>query len=226
MHGQIDREDRQNRVRPRRPLTPHQYKKRRKKRFGRRRGLSTKSKYSLSPKVHRKYLSTKNLKRRYKAKDLNDNAVSSSIWIGRGKNNYLLDSKKEKGPGDIILVLVYKKFKDEITAELKRAFPDPFGKKKKKAKETAEAPAPPPAEAAGPAEGAEGEKGKPHDKISTIVTEEVNEDHLLIKGRKYLMYKQRKRTIEVQALVARRDIYDENKIDSNKIVESRIYVLR
>ena len=71
-----------------------------------------------------------------------------------------------------------------------------------------------------------GEDGKVYDRISSVVVEEINKDHVLIRGRKNLLYKNRKRLVEVQALVSKKDITVDDTLDSEKILESSITVLR
>ena len=67
---------------------------------------------------------------------------------------------------------------------------------------------------------------KVYDRVSTVVIEEISKDHLLLSGRKSILFKNRKHLIEVQALVARRDVAVNDEVDSNSIIESNITVLR
>lgn len=229
VHKQLDREDRrQGRVKP---------SKYRNKNFdlyrqggrefitGKRkeRVTSAQSRYA-PPSTRRQYKSEAAAKKRYTADDLNDNGNQASLWAS--DDNQLFQKIERKRNGDIILINVLGRLKGDITMELKRAFPDPPKRKKKrgakgeKAKEenpekkTAEAPEPSP------------DGKKVHDKISSVVIEEINSDHLLLRGRKHLLYKNRKRLIEIQALISRKDIDDENSIHSDSILESSVNVLR
>jgi|AntRauTorckE6833_2_1112554.scaffolds.fasta_scaffold79038_1 flagellar basal body L-ring protein FlgH len=179
-----------------------------------------------SPRVKRHYRTAPDGQERspdrVTASDLIDKEPSQSLWV---KNNESLDLFTDNSTikhGDIVLVSVFKKLKNEITLELKRAFPTPPSKK--------------PDNADG-GEGDESQRGpadeemakdgsKVYDRISTVVVEEVNKDHVLLRGRKNLIYKNQKRLVEVQALVARRDLSDTDTVDSNNIIESSISVLR
>lgn len=191
--------------------------------------MGTSTTRQLMPQTKRTYTAIDNEQRRYKANDLNDNANDGSLWTAQSaKTDYLFTHDVEKKNGDIVLIQVMGGLKNEITAELKRAFPDPV--KKKPTKEEAAKADPNAAAAANPAtpnnEEPTGEDGKVYDRISSVVVEEINKDHILLRGRKNLLYKNRKRLIEVQALVAKRDITIEDVLDSEKILESTITVLR
>jgi len=58
------------------------------------------------------------------------------------------------------------------------------------------------------------------------VIEEINKDHVLLKGRKYLLYKNQKRLIEIQALATRRDISPDDSIESDQLLETNVTILR
>ena len=184
------------------------------------------------PSVKRDYQPQNAPRKRYKANDLADNAGDGSLWSGvEGRNNFLFTENREKSNGDIILIKVAGKLKNEITAELKRAFPAPVKTKKKKGEEEKEGDAgKAPASATAPAGGDDKEvdasSDKIYDRISSVVVEEINKDHILIRGRKNVLYHNRKRVVEVQALIARRDVLDDDTVHSNRILESQVMVLR
>ena len=54
----------------------------------------------------------------------------------------------------------------------------------------------------------------------------INKDHLLLRGRKNVLYKNRKRVVEIQALISRRDIASDDTLLSNRIIENNISVIR
>lgn len=174
------------------------------------------------PSVKRRYLAQREIKKRFKADDLNDNSTAGSLWGDHPETRHLFTLNKQKRRGDIILLNVQEKLKDAITAELKRTFPErPSEKKENKEQgQTADA------NQAEENNGEAGDKNQVHDKISTVVVEEINKDHLLIRGRKNVLYKNAKRLVEVQALVARRDISDEDAVLSQNVLESNINILR
>jgi flagellar basal body L-ring protein FlgH len=118
--------------------------------------------------------------------------------------------------------------------ELKKAFPDnPYethaSTDSKDAKDTKDA-KPPEAKAVAdtksPAGKEDGLAPDSHDKISSVVVEEINREHLLIKGRKNVLFKNRKRMVEVQALVSRKDIGDDDTISSDVILETNVVVVK
>lgn len=164
------------------------------------------------------------LKRKKRFDADNNQDSGPSLWTGRGTDSYLFTNQTEKQLGDIILVNVMDKLKKEISNELKlsevydkweRQTAGSEDKKK-------EADAKPKEDAAKPEDGKKG----PHDHISTIVEEQINQTHLLLKGRKTVLYKKKKKLIEFKGLVARKDITDKDTIDSSKILESTVKVLR
>ncbi|MFT6068647.1 MAG: flagellar basal body L-ring protein FlgH [Bacteriovoracaceae bacterium] len=185
-------------------------------------GMSSSQSKVVMPTVKRHYQEEK----RIKADDLNDNGSSGSLWVGSGDDNFLFTNDRKKSSGDIVLIDVEASLKNEITAELKRAFPDTV--RKPKAKDGAadkKAGAETAAGAAKPAE-TQANKDEVFDRISSIVIEEINKDHLLLRGRKFLLYKNRKRLVEVQALVPRRDVTNSDTVDSSNIIESSVNVIR
>ena len=72
----------------------------------------------------------------------------------------------------------------------------------------------------------DGNDEKIYDRISSVVIEEINRDHFLLKGRKSLIYQDQKRLIEIQSLVSKNDITENGTINSDRIVESNVAVIR
>lgn len=167
---------------------------------------------------------------RVKANDLEDNRGDGSLWSGVGeRNNFLFTLNKEKKNGDIVLIKVEAKLRNDITNELKRAFPRTVKKvaattgteeKQEGATEDQVSTA-----QAAPATD-ENVEDKTYDRISSVVVEEISRDHILLRGRKNVLFHERKRTVEVQALVSRKDIGLDDAILSDKILESNVTVLR
>ncbi|GAB4009636.1 MAG: hypothetical protein Fur0010_00640 [Bdellovibrio sp.] len=192
--------------------------------------VGTSNTRQLMPATKRTYTAMDNEQRRYKANDLNDNGNDGSLWSAQSaKTDYLFTHDVEKKNGDIVLIQVMGGLKNEITAELKRAFPDPVKKKPASTGKPEDPKANPASTVQAAATGNDevtGEDGKVYDRISSVVVEEINKDHVLLRGRKNLLYKNRKRLIEVQALVAKKDITVDDVLDSEKILESTINVLR
>jgi flagellar basal body L-ring protein FlgH len=184
--------------------------------------LTSATSRTLSPIVKREYLPESKKKARFTANDFEDNADSGSIWMQPG--SYLAYTEKKKKTGDIILINVKDALQKDIALELKKNFPD---EKKKKADAPATtAKTDTPADPAKPAEDKSGENEQIHDKVSSIVVEEISKDHVLLKGRKYLLYKNQKRLIEIQALATRKDISVEDSIESDQLLETNVTILR
>jgi len=195
-----------------------QNRRRKSSAYPRKKLITSRNSPSLRPMVQRNYVPQEERKR-IKPDDLNDNGSDGSLWAQNSKEHpYLFTSDSKKVNGDIVLIKVGGKLKNEITAELKRAFPAPKPKGKAGPKE----------EGAGGDVTKVGESNdeKVYDRISSVVIEEINKDHLLLRGRKNLLYKNKKRLVEVQALITRRDIGMDDTVNSNKIIESAITVLR
>tara|TARA_R110002072_G_scaffold288917_1_gene455344 strand:+ start:18689 stop:19360 length:672 start_codon:yes stop_codon:yes gene_type:complete len=182
--------------------------------------LTSKNAPNLRPMVQRNYVPQQQQRKRFKPDDLVDSGNEGSLWSQDSKEHpYLFTSDNEKANGDIVLIKVSGKLKNEITAELKRAFPSP----RKVAKAGAGADAKDDGDVT---KVGETEDEKIYDRISSVIIEEINKDHLLLRGRKNLLYKNKKRLIEVQALVTRRDIGMDDTVNSNRIIESAITVIR
>ncbi len=190
---------------------------------GRNRGeVSTNNQKLVAPEVKRQYQDERVALKRTTASDLTDNGNDGSLWGTGDSNAFLFATSKNKSSGDIIQIDVLPKLRNEITLELKRAFPDnPYETEKAAASATT-----PTTTAAAGAPGATAEAGNDTDKISSVVVEEINREHLLIKGRKNVLFKNRKRMVEVQALVSRKDILDNDSISSDSILESNVTVVR
>lgn len=187
----------------------------------------------LAPDIKRQYKDEKAAVKRYTASDLTDNGNDGSLWAGSDPNAFLFSNNKTKSSGDIIQINVLQRLKNEITMELKKAFPDnPYESKVARNDKADDSRAPAGTEDNGNKKADKKETPESNlsegaqDKISGVVVEEINREHLLIKGRKNVLYKNRKRMVEVQALVSRKDIGENDTINSDAILESNISVVR
>ena len=193
---------------------------------------STATHRNLRPSVQRNYQPEAMSRKRYRADDLTDSQNTASLWGNDDDAQFLFTQATEKKAGEIILINVNTKLKKAITAELKRAYPDPPPIKKvdpaakdgekKEGDKAAATPAKKPTPAAAP----EAEAGTIHDRISSVIIEKINKNHLLLKGRKTILYKKRKRTIEVQALISKKNITSDDAVNSDDILESTVRVVR
>jgi flagellar L-ring protein precursor FlgH len=199
-----------------------QYRK--KKKLNREDRITSLTNPYVEPSVKRVYKPDAKVRKRYKTNDIADSSGDGSLWSGvEGRGNYLFTNDNSKRNGDIVLIQVADKLKNEISAELKRAFPSkanikPTAKEGAAKKE--------PASVAAEAPKKEGSKVTIHDRVSGVVIEEINKEHVLIRGRKNVLYNHRKRLVEVQALVAQRDIQDNDTINSDRIIETNINIIR
>ena len=161
-------------------------------------------------------------KKRIQANDLKDNSSDGSLWSGKNSESFLFVTNNLKRKGDIVIIEVLSGLKGKIQSELKRSFPE-SPSKNKKGKGGDEAPS----EAAAPAaSNAAEDPNKVYDKISTTVVEQMNQDYLLVRGRKEILYKKFKRYFEIQAIVSQKDISSQDTITSTKLLEPKINVLR
>ncbi len=192
---------------------------------GTNKNITTNNQKVLEPSVKRQYKDEKTALKRVTASDLTDNGTDGSLWAGSDPNAFLFTSNKTKTSGDIVQINVLGKLKEEISLELKKAFPDnPYEVKASKEGETKEGASAAPDRKVASSDG--GGSSNVQDKISGVVVEEINREHLLIKGRKNVLFKNRKRMVEVQALVSRKDIGEDDTISSDSILESTISVVR
>lgn len=189
----------------------------------------------VAPSVKRQYKPEKEAVKRFTASDLTDSGNDGSLWGGGDPNAFLFSNSNAKNSGDIVQIAVLPRLKNEITMELKKAFPDnPYDLRAQKEKAARQADGS--TDNSGVEKSADKDKREiasdssmsegPQDKISGVVVEEINREHLLIKGRKNVLFKNRKRMVEVQALVSRKDIGENDIINSDAILESSVTVVR
>ncbi|MBC7712484.1 MAG: flagellar basal body L-ring protein FlgH [Rhizobacter sp.] len=189
--------------------------------------VSTESAKNVNPEVKRQYQDERVALKRTTASDLTDNGTDGSLWGSSNPNAFLFATSKSKSSGDIVQINVGAKLRNEITMELKRAFPEnPYDAVAAAEKKPEAVPGAPVAAVTPPVAGAKPEAGADTDRISGVVVEEINREHLLIKGRKNVLFKNRKRMVEVQALVSRKDITDDDSVSSDAILESNVSVVR
>jgi len=176
---------------------------------------------SVRPPVKRDYRP-----QRYQARDFVDDDNSGSLWANQGSSSSLFTYQNDKRTGDMVIINVLENLRNQISSELKRTFPD---KPVRKATDKNPEPEKKTAQAApvNPLTAQENEMDmKVYDKISGTVMEEISKDYILLRGRKEVIFKKEKRSIEVQALVSRKDIMENDYVNSDKLLESRVVILR
>ncbi len=162
---------------------------------------------------------------RYNRDDFVDSDSSGSLWANQGSSSELFTTTIDKRSGDVVIINVLDNLRNQISSELKRAFPDAPKKKTTEGENPASTAAATTSSAAA-APGADDVDMKVYDKVSGTVVEEINKDYLIVRGRKEVIFKKEKRAIEIEALVSRRDILENDYVNSDKILESRVFVLR
>ncbi|HXH32063.1 MAG TPA: flagellar basal body L-ring protein FlgH [Bacteriovoracaceae bacterium] len=163
--------------------------------------------------------------KRVQAEDFVDDTNNGSLWANQGSSSSLFTYQNDKHAGDIVIINVLENLRNQISAELKRTFPDRPRKPKegdKPVKGEEKVAAASPLQAA-----LDNEVDiKVYDKISGTVTEDISKDYILLKGRKEVIFKREKRSVEVQALVSRKDIMENDYVNSDKMLESRVFILK
>lgn len=182
---------------------------------------STRNRKSLSPSTRRRY--TAQARQRTQAKNLFDNGNDGSLWSDIGQENFLFAKNNKKRLGDVVIINVLEKLKKEITIKLQQAYPK-IVRKKKKSKAAAKKPA---EEAAAQQTGKKAASRKAiYDRIPSFVIEEVNNDNIIVRGKREIFFRNKKRFVEVEALIDQKDILDDDRINSSDILEKTVTVVR
>ena len=162
---------------------------------------------------------------RYKADDFKDGDSNGSLWANQGSSSSLFTYQNDKRMGDMVIINVLENLRNQISSELKRVFPDKPKISSANPKDPKAAQAPPGANSANGAKDEEMDM-KVYDKISGTVMEEISKDYILLRGRKDVIFKKEKKSIEVQGLVSRKDIMENDYVNSDKLLDSRVFILR
>jgi flagellar L-ring protein precursor FlgH len=161
---------------------------------------------------------------RYQADDFVDGDSGGSLWANQGSGASLFTYHNDKRTGDMIIINVLENLRNQISSELKRTFPDRPKRAGKELKEGGESSKS--STQTVPGAPADNEMDmKIYDKISGTVVEEISKDYILLRGRKEVIFKKEKRSIQVQALVSRKDIMENDYVNSDKLLESRVFIL-
>lgn len=163
---------------------------------------------------------------RYKADDFVDDDNSGSLWANQGSSSSLFTYQNDKHTGDMVIINVLENLRNQISSELKRTFPDkPRRSGKEVSSKSGGDEKKDAAQAAGPNNQDNEMDMKVYDKISGTVMEEISKDYIVLRGRKEVIFKKEKRSIEVQALVSRKDIMENDYVNSDKLLEQRVFIL-
>lgn len=170
---------------------------------------------------------TGEFRKRYKANDFVDNQAAGSLWGNYNGNTSLFEQQSNRDLGDVVVINVLEGLKEDISRELKRNSP------------AGAAPlveGQPARNVASEAKDGDEKKNKPgdkaeetlivYDKIPTSLMSDIGYEHAIIKGTKEVYFRNEKKLIEIQAMVRKSDIDDSDSVFSDKIIESRIKVVR
>lgn len=178
------------------------------------------------PQVSQDTINRRRNSKRYTANDLKDNSDNSSLWNGKNSESFLFVQNNVKRKGDVVIIEVLNSLKEDITNELKRAFPDTKKKITKDSEEKKEEKPESKVAEKKPEASSNNDENKVHDKISSVVIEEINKDYLMVRGRKEVLFKERKRFVELRALVSRKNIKDNDTVSSKSLLEPKVTALR
>lgn len=182
--------------------------------------LGSESSGQMRPPVKREYR-----QQRYQADDFVDNDNGGSLWANQGSSASLFTYQNDKHTGDMVIINVLENLRNQISSELKRTFPDKPKRAGKEGEKTADAAK---KEALAPPSAKDDNEMdmKVYDKVSGTVMEEISKDYIVLRGRKEVIFKKEKRSIEIQALVSRKDIMENDYVNSDKLLESRVFILK
>jgi flagellar L-ring protein precursor FlgH len=186
----------------------------------------------LPPQIKRIYKEQKIAQDRGNRKELLDEDNHESLWYGNGKMGDLYSSDNVKKQGDIVVINVMEKLKTDMMKAIQRE----MDRRKKivqmrNPNKKSSLPGASDKTTNDPKENSENKPNDPTDpdkvldRISSVVVEEINRDHVLLKGRKSLLFEEVPRMIEIQALANKKDINIDDSISSEKILETSMRVL-
>ncbi|HXH73718.1 MAG TPA: flagellar basal body L-ring protein FlgH [Bacteriovoracaceae bacterium] len=233
MHKQMDREEKRGQQRARvKEKAPDRYEPYRSRFHAEndKRPIKDPMTYSLGsgpsgqmrPPVKRDYRP-----QRYKADDFKDNDNDGSLWVNQGSSSSLFTYQNDKRTGDMVIINVLENLRNQISSELKRTFPDKPVKKTAADEKTKKGEDKVKTIAAAPAAPKDEEMDmKVYDKVSGTVMEEISKDYIILRGRKEVIFKKEKRSIEIQALVSRKDIMENDYVNSDKLLESKVFIVK
>ena len=166
------------------------------------------------------------LNMRSKKKDLVDNDKNLSLWNGNNRESFLFVTNNLKSRGDIVIINVEDNLDKKIESEIRSTLPKKRPNSKSANKQTQ--PKPP---AKNNPQSSTAQKGQPSrqkivSKISTQVINEINNEYLLVRGRKEVGLEGVKRYIEFQGLISQKDIDSQDVVLSNKVLEPKVDVLK
>lgn len=189
------------------------------------------------------------IKRRQRSSDFEDRDQSGSLWQSYDDASSFFTSTNDRKAGQIIVIDVMEGLRQTITSELKRSFPAPgLFQEQTSAQNSpldqalADLKKPTDPQSKDPnatsSDNIEDKKTREpssttnndqveivYDKISTRIDKTYLNDHVLLKGRKEVVFRQKKRLIEIHALVKKNTLDPKDHVKSDDIVESRVFLV-
>lgn len=184
------------------------------------------SKSGLNPSLGDESQRSNYLNMRSKKDDLKDNDQSLSLWSDKNSESFLFVTNNQKKRGDIVIINVNKKIDKIITEEVKRTIPPSANKDASGATNSDTTTKTDTETQKSDSKDKNESDNFITDKISTQVIDEINNDYLLVRGRKELNFQGRKRFIEIQGLVSQKDVDIDDQVKGDKILEPKVEVLR
>jgi flagellar L-ring protein FlgH len=226
MHSNIDQKDKQPNMRNN-SLDPFEmYRKENLRKSKKYNVISNKYQEDVTPSIKRKYESA-NVKKRKNDYDVFNNTKDGSLWTGTGQNNYFFSRNNEKNIGDIIIIQVEKGLRSMIAEELKRKLSMPKITKKSKTKSDKDSEKPEEkTEAKKPNNKKATNKAQVFDNISSVVIEKINNEHYLLRGKKEVLFKNVKHLIEIQGLISKKLINNDDRILSSNLIEKYVRLIK
>lgn len=179
------------------------------------------------------------VQKRFNVADFVDTDPSGSLWNNYDDSSSFFATSNSRRVGDIVVIDVLESMKNSISKELRKTFPLPsilqsnsivntLNEENEESGEGQENRSPASAPAAATDEKKEDNEVVEivYDKISSRVSYEPNKDHVLLKGRKEVYFRNKKRLVEVHALVKKSDIDSNDHIKSDQFIESKVFILQ
>lgn len=178
------------------------------------------------------------VKKRFNASDFVDSDSSGSLWSDYDDTSSFFATANSRKVGDIVVINILESMKNSISKELRRSFPlapifqsnsiiNTLNEEKAPEALAGDKRSPASASTTSPEKKEDTEVAEiVYDKISARVASEANKDHILIKGRKEVYFRNKKRLVEIHGLVKKSDIDPTDQIKSDQLIESKIIVIQ
>jgi len=185
-------------------------------------------------------------KKRLKVSDFVDSRPAASLWDNYDDSSSFFSTSNYRKRGELIVIDVMDSLRKNISRELRKTFPlnsffaqganaNPendlvMNKNANTApdKSTADSinPNRQPGASAGPEKADDEIAEIVYDKISTRISDIIDDQHVILKGRKEVFFRNTKRLVEIHALVKKADIDSKEIVKSENLIESRVFIIK